>query len=165
MADVSRAGGEEMTPVTLREAALAEQVRVMRELAKEIHEKADEWHSSVEWEGREYTGAALESCDAMLALTPTEAEAQAKANAEVAAQVPGLAEQVRVMREAIESALEGKSVRHIEDSTDLKVCYDWCPRCKLEAALDLRDAIARVAELEAQLKQAPQTAGETAERG
>ncbi|CAB4140611.1 hypothetical protein UFOVP398_56 [uncultured Caudovirales phage] len=32
-------------------------------------------------------------------------------------------------------------------------------------ALDLRDARRRVADLEAQLKQAQQTAGETAERG
>ena len=48
-------------------AEVLEAVEVAMAALVEVHEKADDWHSSVEWEGREYTGAVIETIDAALA--------------------------------------------------------------------------------------------------
>jgi len=42
-------------------------LEVAKAALREVHEKADDWHSSVEWEGREYTGAVIETINAALA--------------------------------------------------------------------------------------------------
>lgn len=47
--------------------ALVERLRAALE---EVYEKADDWHSSVEWEGREYTGAVIEVIDRALSVAP-----------------------------------------------------------------------------------------------
>jgi hypothetical protein len=59
-------------PKPSKEALLAgvealEAVEVAKAALREVHEKADDWHSSVEWEGREYTGAVIETIDTALA--------------------------------------------------------------------------------------------------
>ena len=75
-----------------------------------------------------------------LKLEPTAAEAQAKDNAEAAAQVPGLAEQVRVLREAL-VAIDGAEHEYplendMETGEDLAATYRWA-----NALIDCRDAL------------------------
>jgi hypothetical protein len=49
-----------------RDAARAGEARAVEAL-KVAYEAAEDWHGSVEWEGREYTQAVLDACDAVLA--------------------------------------------------------------------------------------------------
>jgi hypothetical protein len=49
-----------------RDADRAGEARAVEAL-KVAYEAAEDWHGSVEWEGREYTQAVLDACDAVLA--------------------------------------------------------------------------------------------------
>ncbi len=46
-----------------KEAAEQDTAR-LRSVLEEVREKAEDWHSSVEWEGQEYTGAVISVIDA-----------------------------------------------------------------------------------------------------
>ena len=106
--------------------ALAAQNERLRSAMEEVREKADDWHSSVEWEGREYTGAVIEVIDRALSVAPLAAleelrrrersigaEEELRRLATVADgnwaadELSDRADQIRVAREKVKKGQEG----------------------------------------------------------